>query len=90
MVKKTKNISYKFFVITSFALLPSSYFNFSGSSQIILFLTNFTQMRSLNRHEKVKCENCGTRTTKLNLARHKKICAAGTLYCIQCPKFSTK
>ena len=27
--------------------------------------------------------------TKLNLARHKKRCSAGTLYCTQCPNFST-
>ena len=54
------------------------------------FLTTFNQMPSLNRHEKVTCENCGTQTTKLNLARHKKRCSAGTLYCIQCSNFSTK
>ena len=29
-------------------------------------------------------------TTRLNLARHKKSCSAGTLYCTQCPNFSTK
>ena len=40
-------------------------------------------MPPLNRYEKVKCENCGTRTTIPNLARQKKICAAGTLFCIQ-------
>ena len=28
--------------------------------------------------------------TKLNLARHKKSCSAGALYCTQCPNFSTK
>ena len=47
-------------------------------------------MPSLNRYEKVTCENCGTQTTKINLARHKKSCSAGTLYCTQCPSFSTK
>ena len=47
-------------------------------------------MPSLNRYEKVTCENCGTQTTKLNLARHKKSCSAGTLCCTQCPNFSTK
>ena len=47
-------------------------------------------MPSLNRNEKVTCENCGTQTTKLNLARHKKSRSAGTLYCTQCPNFSTK
>ena len=47
-------------------------------------------MPSLNRYEKVTCENCGTQTTKLNLARHKKSCSAGTLHCNQCPNFFTK
>ena len=47
-------------------------------------------MPSLNRYEKATCENCGTQTTKLNLARQKKRCSAGTLHCNQCPNFSTK
>ena len=47
-------------------------------------------MPFLNRYEKFTCENCGTQTTKPNLARLKKRCSAGTLYCTQCPKFSTK
>ena len=47
-------------------------------------------MPSSNRYEKVICENCGTQTTKLNLARLKKRWSAGTLYCTQCPNFSTK
>ena len=47
-------------------------------------------MPSSNRYEKVTCESCGTQTTKLNLARHKKRCSAGTLHCRQCPSFSTK
>ena len=47
-------------------------------------------MPSLNRNEKVTCENCGTQITKLNLARHKKSCFAGTLYCTQCSSFFTK
>ena len=46
-------------------------------------------MPSLNRNEKVTCENCGVQVTKYHLARHKKICSAGTLYCFQCPNFST-
>ena len=46
-------------------------------------------MPSLNRNEKVTCENCGVQVTKLKLARHKKRCSAGTLYCTQCPNFST-
>ena len=47
-------------------------------------------MPSLNRNDKVTCEKCGTRNTKLNLARHKKSCSVGALYCTQCPNFSTK
>ena len=47
-------------------------------------------MPSLNRYEKVTCENCGTQTTTLNLVRHKKRCSVETLYCTQCPNFSTK
>ena len=47
-------------------------------------------MPSLNRNEKVTCENCGVQITKLNLARHKKSCSAGTLYCPKCPNFFTK
>ena len=45
-------------------------------------------MPSLNRNEKVTFENCGVQITKYNLARHKKSCSAGTLYCTQCPNFS--
>ena len=44
----------------------------------------------VNRNEKVTCENCGLQVTKLNLARQKKSCSAGTLYCPDCPNFSTK
>ena len=46
-------------------------------------------MPSLNRNEKVTCQNCGVQITKPNPARHKKSCSAGTLYCTQCPNFST-
>ena len=87
--KICKNTCYKFFAILSFALLSSSRFN------LHVFFTLFCQtpingMPSLNRKEKVTCENCGTQTTKLNLARHKKRCSDGTMYCTQCPNFSTK
>ena len=47
-------------------------------------------MRALDRNGKITCENCGVQITKLNFARHKKRCSAGTLYCTQCPNFSTK
>ena len=56
----------------------------------LCFLTNFAQIPFLNRYEKVTCENCGTQTTKLNLARHKKSCSAGRLHCSQFPNFFTK
>ena len=46
-------------------------------------------MPSLNRNEKVAFENCGVQITKYNLARHKKSCSAGTLFCSKCPNFST-
>ena len=88
--KRIKNFSYKFFVIISFALQQSSYFNFLRSFQIILFLTNFTEMPFLYRHKKVRCGKCGTQTIKLNLARHNKRSSIGTLYFTQCPNFSTK
>ena len=56
----------------------------------ILCETPFIEILSLNRNEKGLSENWGTQTTKLNLARHKKRCSVGTLFCTQCPSFSTK
>ena len=47
-------------------------------------------MPALDRNVKVTCENCGVQITKYNLARHKKSCSAGTLYCSKCPIFFTK
>ena len=47
-------------------------------------------MPSIIRKEKITCENCGTQTTTNNIVRHKKRFSAGTLYCTQCPNFSTK
>ena len=47
-------------------------------------------MPSLIRRETITCEKCGNQTTKPNIARHKKRCSAGTLYCTQCPNFSIK
>ena len=46
-------------------------------------------MPSLIRKEKITCETCGTHVTRNNIVRHKKKCSAGTLYCTQCPNFST-
>ena len=47
-------------------------------------------MPSLIQKEKITCENCGILTTRNNNVRHKKRCSVGTLYCTQCPNFSTK
>ena len=47
-------------------------------------------MPSLYRYEKVICDNCGTQTINLNTVRHNRRCSVGTLYCTQCPNFSTK
>ena len=53
-------------------------------------LLHFTDMPFLKRNEKVNCKNCGTQTTRLNLARHRKKCSAGSLKCSSCTNFSTK
>ena len=84
-----KNTCYKFFTIISFALLLSSRFIPHVYFRLICQTPNI-KMLLLNRNEKITCENCGTQTTKVNLARHKKKCSVGTLYCTHCPKFSTK
>ena len=47
-------------------------------------------MPSLNRNDKVQCERCGTETSRINLARHKKRCSVGTLYCAKCPNISRR
>ena len=70
-------------------MLLSSCFNLHVYFRLIC-QTPKIEMPSLNRNEKVTCENCGTQTTKLNLARHKKRCTVGTLYCTHCPNFSRK
>ena len=80
---------YKFFAVISFALLQSSCFNFYVPFRLFCQTTSIG-MPSLNRYEKVTCENCGTQTTKLNLARHKMSCSAGTLFCTQRPNLCTK
>ena len=87
--KFIKNTCYKFFVIIFFTLLLSSRFSLHVCFRLICQTPNF-EMPSLNRNKKVTCENCGTQTTKHNLARHKKRCSVGTLYCTHGPNFSTK
>ena len=47
-------------------------------------------MTSLIQKEEITYETCGTQTTRNNIVRHKKRCSVGTLYCTQCPNFSTK
>ena len=47
-------------------------------------------MPALDQNVKVTCGNCGTSVRKLNLSRHKSRCSGGTLYCANCPNFSTK
>ena len=87
--KICKKTCYKFFGIIPFALLPSSRFSFHVYLRLFC-QTPIIKMPSLNRKEKGTCENCGTQTTKLNLARHKERCSVGALYCTQSPNFSTK
>ena len=43
----------------------------------------------LYEKKKVACEHCLTQATRNNIVRHEKRCSAGTLYCSQCPNFST-
>ena len=78
-----------FFAIISFPLLQSSSFNFYVHFRLVCQTPNI-EMPSLNRSEKVTCENCGTQTTRNNIVRHKKRCSVGTLYCTHCSNFSTK
>ena len=47
-------------------------------------------MPALDQNNKVTCGDCGTSVTKKHLSRHKSRCSGGTLYCTQCPNFSTK
>ena len=47
-------------------------------------------MPALDRSVKVTCGKCGTSVTEKHLSRHKSRCSGGTLYCANCPNFSTK
>ena len=87
--KNCKKTCYKFFAIISIALLPPSRVTLHVYFRLFC-QTNIIEMPSLIRKEKNTCENCGTQTTRNNTVRHKKRCSAGTLYCTQCPNFSTK
>ena len=46
-------------------------------------------MPALDGNVKVTCGKCGTSVTKNQLSRHKSHCSGGTLYCPNCPNFST-
>ena len=87
--KICKNTCYKFFASISSALLPSSRFNLHVYFRL-LCQTPFIEIPSFNQSKKITSEKGGTQITKLNIARHKKRCSFGTLYCTQCPNFSTK
>ena len=87
--KNCRITCHKFFASISFALLPSSRFNLHVCFRL-LCQTPIIEMPWLNRNEKVTCENCGTQTTKPNLAHHKKRCSFGTLFCTECPNISLK
>ena len=87
--KICKNTCYKIFVNISFALLPSSRFNFHVYFRLFCQIT-IIEMPSLIRKEKITFENCVTQTTRNNIERHKRRCSAGTLYCTHCPNFSAK
>ena len=54
------------------------------------FFQQFADMPYLNHNEKVSFENCGTQTTQLNLARHRKRCSAVSTICSSCTNLSTK
>ena len=47
-------------------------------------------MPALDRNVKVTGANCGPSVTQQQLSRHKSLCSGGTLYCTNCPNFSTK
>ena len=47
-------------------------------------------MPASDRSVKVTCGKCGTSVTKKHLSQHKSRCSGGTLYCANCPNFSTK
>ena len=87
--KLCKNTCYKFSPLFHLHCYRQVASIFTFFFRLLYEITTF-EMPSLNRYEKGTCENCGTETTKLNLAHHKKSCFAGTLYCTKCPNFSKK
>ena len=90
------------YMLIMFSVTPAAYFSplivlhcFCQVAKIFLlfhfnFLLHFTYMHFLNRSEKVFFENCGTQTTQLTSAPHKKRCSVGFLTCPSCANFWTK
>ena len=48
----------------------------------------FFQMPSINRKEKVKCEECDQEYSRSDAARHKKNCVRGVFSCSECRYFT--
>ena len=48
----------------------------------------FFRMPSLNRNEKVKCEDCDKEYRRSDATRHRKNCARGVISCSECRYFS--
>ena len=68
---------------------------FRQVASIFTFISDFSIkllflkcLRSIEKNENYIWKLC-TKTTRNNIVRHKKRCSAGTLYCTQCPNFST-
>ena len=87
--KYAKIFATSFFAIISFSLPPSSRFTLHVYFRLFC-QTTIIEKPSLFRKEKIACEKCGTQTTRIINVRHRKRCSFGTLYCTQCPNFSTK
>ena len=70
-------------------MLQSIWFKFYVNFRLICFI-HTTDKLGLSRNEKLNWENCGTETTRLNLARDNKRCFAGSLTYSSRTNFSTK
>ena len=84
--KLSSTTSHKFFVIISPALLQSSCCNFYVTFRSSCW-NGFAEKLSLNRNEKINCNNCGTLITKKILAHHRKRFSNGSCFCNQCTHF---
>ena len=68
---------------------PASYFTVFFIHLRLSSPSNFIEMSDPNPNEIVTCEKCGTQTAKRNIVRHMNRFSSGTLFCVQCPSFST-